>query len=192
MAYTSAADVKTYLNITGSGDDTLIAALVTAAQSAIDAYFKRTFEASADTTRYFDAVQDVRNRTLMLGADLCAITSVTNGNGNAVTLYVTEPRNSAQAPYYAITIKSNATENWTYSSTPENSIAVVGKWAYSATAPASITHLGKWLAAAMYRSKDNIPVAGETGIAAAVGILAGDLPADIRIIMSSIPKRVAI
>jgi hypothetical protein len=189
MAYSTTADVKTYLGVTGSGDDTLIGTLVTAAQSAIDAYFRRTFEAS-DSTRYFDPTVDVRGRTLLLVADLCAITSVTNGNGNAVTLYVTEPRNTT--PYYALTIKSNAAENWTYSTTPENSIAVVGKWAYSATAPASIAHLCKWMAAAMYRGKDNIPVAGENGIAAAVDILAGDLPADIRIIMSSIPRRVAV
>ena len=190
MAYTTTADVKTYMGISGRGDDTLIGALVTAAQSAVDAYFRRTFEASGDTTRYFDAVADVNGRTLMLGADLCAITSVTNGNGNVVTNYVTEPRNTT--PYYALTIKSNNAENWTYSTAPENTIVIVGKWAYSTTAPASIVHLTKWLAAAMYRGKDNIPVAGENGIAAAVDILAGDLPADIRIIMSSIPRRVAV
>lgn len=190
MAYSNTSDVKTYLGVSGSGDDTLIGALVTAAQAAVDAYFRRTFEASADSTRYLDAVADVRGRTLYLGADLCTITSVTNGNGNLVTGYVTEPRNVA--PYHALTIKSNVAENWTYSTYPESAITVVGKWAYSTTAPASIVHLTKWLAAAMYRGKDNIPVAGENGIAAAVDILAGDVPPDIRIIMSSVPKRVVI
>ena len=188
--YIATADVKTYLGISGSGDDALISALVSAAQSAVDAYFRRTFEASADATRYFDAVADVRGRTLMLGDDLCSITSVTNGNGNLVTGYVTEPRNTA--PYYALTIKSNVAENWTYSSYPENAITVVGKWAYSTTAPAGIVHLTKWLAAVMYKSKDNVLVAGESGIAAAVDILAGDVPPDIRIIMSSVPRRVVI
>ena len=190
MAYTGVSDIKSYLGISASTDDALIETLVSSAQSAVDAYFRRTFEASATGTRYFDAVADVRGRTLYLGEDLCSITSVTNGNGNLVTGYVTEPRNSA--PYYALTIKSNVAENWTYSSYPENAITIVGKWAYSATAPATIVHLTKWLAAAMYRGKDNIPVAGENGIAAAVDILAGDVPPDIRIIMSSVPKRVVI
>jgi hypothetical protein len=190
MAYTTVADTKTYLGLSSSSDDALISALVLSAQSAVDAYFRRTFEAAADATRYFDAVSDVCGRTLMLGADLCSITSVTNGNGNLVTGYVTEPRNTA--PYYALTIKSNVAENWTYSTYPENAITIVGKWAYATTAPASIAHLTRWLAAVMYKSKDNVLVAGESGIAAAVDILSGAVPPDIHIIMRMVPRRVVI
>lgn len=191
MSYASNSDVKTLLGISGSGDDTLITTLVTAAQAAIDLYFLRTFEANANTTRYFDALRDVSGRRLMLDRDLCSINSVTNGDGTTVTSsqYTTLPRNDT--PYYALEIKGSSGINWRWESDPEGAIAVSGKWAFSTTAPSSVAYLCTWLAAEMYKMKDNIPVAG-AGVAAAQGILAGDLPADIRILMSSIPRRAVI
>ena len=38
MAYCTTADVKDYLGISGTGDDTLIGTLVTAAQEVIDSH----------------------------------------------------------------------------------------------------------------------------------------------------------
>jgi len=191
MSYTDTSAVKAYLGVTGSGDDTLIDAFVTAAQAAIDQYFLRTFEASTNTVRYFDAVRDVSGRRLTLDRDLCAISSITNGNGSVVTSgqYTTCPRNDT--PYYAIDILKSSGINWEYEDDSEGAIAVSGKWAYSLTAPASVVHLTKWLAAFMYRAKDNVPQTGGggAGVAAAVDILAGDVPADIRILMSTIPRR---
>ena len=129
MAYTSAANLKVYLGIaTGeTDDDTLLGTLVTAAQAMIDAHCRQTFEASGDTTRYFDPTCDVDGPTLRLDGPLCAITSITNGDGNAVASdkYVKEPRNGT--PWYALVLKANAGLAWTYSTTPENSIAIVGK-----------------------------------------------------------------
>lgn len=190
MAYTSTSDVKAYLGITGSGDDTLIDAFVAAAQAAVDQYYLRTFEASTNTTRYFDAVRDVQGRRLTLDRDLCSINSITNGNGVAVTAgqYTTYPRNDT--PYYAIDILKSSGINWEYEDDSEGAIAVSGKWAYSLTAPYPVVHLTKWLAAFMYRSKDNVPqTGGGAPVAAAIDILAGDVPADIRILMSTIPRR---
>lgn len=190
--YTSTSDVKTYLGITGSGDDALIDALVTAAQAAVDQYFLRTFEASTNTTRYFNAINDVSGRRLMLDRDLCSINSITNGNGSTITSgqYTTLPANDT--PYWAIQLKASAGVNWQWVSDPEAAIAVSGKWAYSLTAPTPVVHLTKWLAAFMYRAKDNVPQTGGGNVAAAVDILAGDVPADIRVIMSTIPRRAVI
>jgi len=154
MAYTTAANVKTYLKITGSGDDTLIGDLITRAQKAIESYCGRVFEAASDTTRYFDAVEDVAGRRLWLDKDLCAITSVTNGDGDTVSSadYVTQPRNDT--PYYALTLVTSSTVSWTYTDDPEDAIAIVGKWAYSTTAPADIVHATIRLASYYYRQKD--------------------------------------
>ena len=168
----------------------MIATFVTAAQEAIDLYFLRTFEASANTVRYFDAVRDVTGRRLMLDRDLCSINSITNGNGETVTTgqYTTYPRNDT--PYYAIDILKSSGINWEYEDDSEGAIAVSGKWAYSLTAPSAVVQLTKWLAAFMYRSKDNVPATGAgAGVAAAIDILAGDVPADVRILMSTIPRR---
>lgn len=154
MAYASTPELKLYLGITTSTDDVLLTALITRAQSIIDTYCKRTFEAAADSTRYFHAVNDVGGYTLYLDHDLYSATTVTNGDGVAVSAsdYVLVPAN--YRPAYAIALKLSASAVWTYSTTPENAISVAGKWAYSLTAPADITHACIRLAAWLYRQKD--------------------------------------
>src|SRR5690606_34370464 len=116
MTYASLADLHTYLDIpTGNTThDTLLTACLARAQAYVDAWCNRTFEAATDTTRHFDAREDVDGRRLWLGADLCAVTSITNGDGVALATsdYVTEPRNSA--PYYALKLRSDSDAAWTY------------------------------------------------------------------------------
>lgn len=137
MAYTTTAAVKSWGSITNTTMDTAIGLIIPQVQAAIDTHCNRTFEASADSTRYFDAMADISEdyRTLYLDADLCSITSVTNGDSTTVTSsqYVTEPRN--RTPYYALTLKDSAPISWTYTTTPENAISIVGKWAYSTSVP---------------------------------------------------------
>lgn len=185
MAYTSAANLKVYLGISETTDDTLLGTLITAAQAMIDAHCRQTFEASADTTRYFDPTYNVVGRTLFLDAPLAAITSVTNGDGNAIasTLYVTEPRNST--PYRQLTLKANAAVNWTYTGAPENAIAIVGKWAYSTTAPADIAQVTIRLAAYLYRQRDNAGDLDRAIIGASGILLPAALPKDIQTLLRS-------
>ena len=179
MAYVTAALVKTYLGATGSGDDVLLAALCARAQAAIDTYCHRTFEASSDTTRYFDAVgKHVVGPVLYLDRDLCAITTVTNGDGVAVgsTQYVTEPRNDT--PYYALRIKTSAGKVWTYATDWEKAITITGKWAYSVTAPDDIVQAAVRLAAFYYRQKD-AALQDVTAIEAGVVVQPIAIPADV-------------
>lgn len=155
MAYTDTATLKRYLGIGVTDDDTLLGELITRSQAIIDHYTGRTFEASSDSTRYFDAVRDVDGLTLHLDADLCAVTSVTNGDGTTVTSsqYTTEPRNAT--PYHQLKMLSNTGLMWTYTTNHENAISVTGKWAYSTTAPADIVAACVRLAAYLYRQKDS-------------------------------------
>jgi hypothetical protein len=163
MAYVSTPALKSYLGITETTDDELLGTMIGAAEAAIDSYCRQTFEAGADATRYFDPTCDVygyhpyyrSGLTLRLDYPLCAITSVTNGDGNVVSSsnYVTEPRNIT--PWYALTLKANATTIWTWTTTPENSIAIAGKWAYSLVAPADVAQAATRLAAFMFRQRDN-------------------------------------
>ena len=180
MAYTTTANVKTYANIGVSTYDTLLGVLIPQAQQAIDTHCNRTFEASADTTRYFDAEADISEdyRTLYLDADLCAITSVTNGDSTTVTSsqYVTEPRN--RTPYYALRLKDSATISWTYTTTPENAITIVGKWAYSTSAPADIVLACNRLVLYWFRMREGD---GDRTMTNAAGmlILPAQLPRDV-------------
>lgn len=196
MAYTTAALVKTYLGITGSTDDTLITALIARAQKAIDTYTQRTFEASADTTRYYTVGKDTDGDVLYFDADICSITSVANnaddGSGGTAltngTDYFTYPRNTT--PYIYIKIASNSTYYWEYTNNPEGGIIVVGKFAYSTSAPDDIVHACTRLASYYFRQKDSqvfdvtaIPDAGV--IQTPVGI-----PADVKKILDLYRKKV--
>lgn len=182
MAYTSLANVKAYLGIaTGTtADDALLTSLMASAQAIIDGHCDRTFEASADTTRYFDALCDTDDRTLYLDRDLCAITSITNGDGATVasTEYTTTPRNNT--PWFAITLKRNSDVYWRYDDDAEDAIAVVGRWAYSLTAPADVAQATIRLTAYLHRQKDN---AGDLDrpvlVSGSMTILPPQLPKDL-------------
>lgn len=154
MAYCTNTDVKTYLGITGSGDDALLTSLCTRAQAMVDRYCNRTFEASSNTDRKFDAVRDTVLGVLFLDEDLASINTITNGDGTSVasTKYVTEPRTAT--PYYSIRLLASSNLSWTYTTDPENAITVSGKWAYSTTAPADVVHATIRWAAYLYRQKD--------------------------------------
>ncbi len=159
MAYATLSELRSELKLGASetGDDTLLTNLLTRVQAFIDAQTGRTFEASGDTTHYLDALADVKGRTLWVRADLCAITTVTNGDGAVLASneYVTEPRNAT--PYYALTLKASSEHVWTYTTDPENAISVVGKWAYAQTAPNDIKEATLLAAAALYRASGSNP-----------------------------------
>lgn len=185
MAYTDATRLKLYLGISETNDDTLLGYLIDAAQAAIDSYCRQSFEATVDSTRYFDGVENVRGRTLYLDAPLCAVTTVTNGDGNTISssYYVKEPRNTT--PWYALTLKANAGLAWTYTSTPENAISIVGRWAYSVEAPDDIVQVCTRLAAYLYRQRTN---ASDLDRAIAIGnnamLLPTELPRDIKTLLA--------
>ena len=152
--YATVEQLKHYLGITTGTDDALLSSMLARAQTMIDTHTRRTFEYGTAAARTFDAVADVDGAVLWLDTDLCAITSVTNGDGVAVTSgqYVTEPRRVT--PYYALRLLSSANVAWTYTTDHEGAISIVGKWAYSATAPEDIAHCALRLAAWLYRQKD--------------------------------------
>ena len=187
MAYTDVTTIRRYLGVTVADDDTLLGELIARAQAMIDHYTGRTFEASANTIRYFDALRDVDGLDLILDYDLASINSVTNGDGTTVTAYVTEPRNSA--PYHRLRMKSLSGLTWTYTTDPENAIAVSGKWAYSTSAPADIVGATVRLAAYMYRQKDNAGDLDRAVIAGAAVILPGEVPQDVRMMLNPYKRR---
>lgn len=153
MAYIDVATVKTYLGIESANNDALITQKIAEAEDLFERLTGRQFEVVADAVRYFDAVADVVGRYLYVDEDLCAITSIVNGDGNVIDApgYVTEPRN--ETPYFAIKLKSAT--SWTYSTDPENAIAINGRWGYSVTPPEAVKSAVTRLASFLYRQKDS-------------------------------------
>lgn len=204
--YTTTLALKQYLGVAVATDDTLLTALIKRAQGIIDDYCNRTFEASADTTRYLDCPTGQGGRlltdhqygqrrlsppTLWLDRDLCAITSIVNGNGITITAgqYITQP--VAEKPFYAIRLKSSSGINWTYTDEPTSAIAITGRWAFSVTAPQQIVYACERLAAYLYRRRD-AQVFDDTAFAeGGVVRLPKGLPADVVQILDMNVRRMA-
>lgn len=156
MSYITAADLRQYIGAVSTSDDTQLGFAASRAQQMIDTYCNRTFEAPADTTRYYNALDlryggdvDAFSNELRLDVDLCQLTRVTNGNGEIIpnNFLVQLPTNFI--PKYSIKIMMNTSYVWTYTGTPDMAISVLGRFAYSITAPADIVAaclaLGKYI-----------------------------------------------
>lgn len=197
MSYTDLATLKAYLGIptATTTDDTLLTACIARAQAAIDAQCGgRTFEASADSTRYFDVMLDTDGLSLFFDEDLCAITTVTNnldnGTGGVVVTssqYTVLPRN--ETPYFGIKLKSSANIEWEYTSDPESAISVIGKWAYSTSAPNDIVQACIRWAAYLYRQKDAVVEVTASPDTGGYRIPAG-VPEDVRDYLNPYIRRV--
>jgi hypothetical protein len=196
MAYCSVADVKNYLGISEAGDDALISDLIAEAQKAIDTFTSRTFEASSDSTRYFDVSEDVEAEMLYFDSDLCAVTTTktnadASGGGTSLTKdthFIAQPRNAT--PWFAFKMLGSSDYDWDYTDDPELGIEITGRWAYSTSAPDDIAHACKRLAAYYYRQKD-AQVFDTTAMPdAGVLIIPQGIPADVKIILTPYVRQV--
>ncbi len=194
MAYCTTAQIKTYLGISATDDDTLIGDLNTRAQKWIETYTGRVFESTGNTTRRFTVNEDTDAEWLYFDEDIASIVTVTNLADATTTEtinsteYVTYPRN--ETPYVAIRILDSASKDWDYADDPEMGITVEGKWAYSTTAPNDIVHTCIRLASYLYRQKDS-QVFNTTAIPEA-GVIEtpGDMPPDLAKILDQYRRRV--
>jgi hypothetical protein len=182
MAYVTLSDLREYLGLetADTGDDSLLQTLINDAQSIIDEQCGKSFESSVDAVRYYDAISDVRGRTLRLRDDLAQITSITHGNGTytlSASDYTTKPRD--KAPYYEIVLRRTYTQPWSYSADSEVAIAITGRWAYSVTAPRAIARATERLAAYLYRQKDNTGDLDRAVVAGNATVLPQRLPSDV-------------
>jgi len=151
MAYVSVAETKLMLGIAAAdtSEDSLLTALISEAQSAIDARCGRSFEAAA-MTKYYNEIE-IDGQTLMLHADLISVTTLTNGDGTIIPAagYFLWPRNGGP-PYWAIKIKS--TYSWSF--VQDGEIMVLGSWGYSAIAPAVVQRATKEYVHFLYHDPD--------------------------------------
>jgi maltoporin len=188
MAYITATDLKNYMKISGNSDDTQLALFADRAQHVVDSYTHRVFEwAGAGTvkkftpTSYLDGGDLYDMYTLSLGLnEFFELTSITNGDGVAISTsdVVLLPQNIA--PKYAIRIKSSANRTWTYTTTIEESVSITAKWSYSATPPADIVQAALRIGAYLYRQRDGTPDSDRPIVSAdGVVLSAPRIPSDV-------------
>lgn len=152
--YTTVTDLKTYLHISGSADDALLADLITRASRIVDRHCHRHF-AAVQETRCYDAVgSHITGKLLLLDADLLSLTTLTNGDGAVIDADDTILRPVNWPPYFGISLKASSGLGWTYTDDPEGAISVEGVWGYSAEPPPEIVQAVTRLAAWLYRQRD--------------------------------------
>lgn len=199
MAYISASDLKAYMGITSSSDDTQLGLACTRAQSVVEGYTNRVFEwAGAATIKYFTPINEKLGgqladdgRTLYtFGFDILEVSSITNGDGNNIptNAIVTLPLNVT--PGYAIRIKSNTSYVWTFTGSPDAAIAISAKWAYTATPPAEVIAATLRIASYLYRQREGTPDT-DRAIMSADGVVlaAPKIPTDATMMLQAYRRR---
>lgn len=191
------------MGITASGDDSLLSLCIDRAQSAIESYTNRVFEASSDTTRNYTPIIDrigsgmgfngdlIDDYTIDTQYDLISITSITNGDTTNIPTanVITMPLNFT--PAWAVRIKQASGYFWTYTGSPEASVSIVGRWGYSLTAPANIQQACLRLASQMYRQRDGSPDLSDSIISAdGSAIVSGAMRSDVKALLNPYRRRI--
>jgi len=167
MAYATLAQVKQYLGITGTSEDTLLTRLLDAASAAIDRYTGRRFTASTATKRIRreHIVWDV----FFLPDDLRSLTQVVTDEGDTLLPSDFVP---FDPPVRLLRIKTDA-PSWDIEYTAD----VTGQWGFTAAPPDDVVQACVRFAGWMYRAKDAqvFDVSGQEGL----NTLTTRLPRDI-------------
>ncbi len=176
--YATTAELKAWLSITNSTDDTLLDNAITAASRQIDGYTHRRYYAATET-RYFTPV--VGNSLLV--DDLLTVTTLKqddDGDGTfeitwAAADYVLCPRAAAYhnppAPFWEI--RATPLGSYRFTVGAQDNIQIVGSWGFAASAPADVKHACLIQSARMFKRKDSpYGVAGANALGAVVMVKA--------------------
>ena len=154
--YADLGDLRAFLDIKVTTDDSLLQESIEDAQSYIESQTNRVFEA-ATATRYYDrsALDRWNSRLLNLyGDDLLTVTGLANGDSDSTAIALTDfwlyPRN--ETPYHGILLKTDISSYWEWDT--DYWVSVTGTWGYSTTAPDDIRRATLVLASYFYRQKD--------------------------------------
>lgn len=152
MAYATLNDLKRELGIPAdnTGDDALLAALLTQAESFIDAQFSARFEATVATRVY--GPERIIGSVLLLDAPLLSLTALVNGDGETIPVsdYELLPRNAT--PKREIRLRTGAAVGWAVDA--ERVVSVTGAWGYTITVPELVRRLTVRMATYYYRLRD--------------------------------------
>jgi len=161
--YATVDDVKTYLDISGTADDTLLSALIDRAQAAIERRTGRVFEAvSVSNINIWH--DNIHGTDLFFPRDACGFYTdpppvnywIGSQSGNVLPISDAVGVPLDGPPYYALRILPRATVSWydLLYSDEQPFIGLGALWAYSTTPPDDIVHATIRLAGYYYRQRD--------------------------------------
>lgn len=175
--YCTLDEFKKHLRIEtyDADDDATIETIIEGASRTIDNLAGRRFYA-ATATRYYDVPE---GRDIMLDDDLLTITTLTNGDGTAITstYYSLLPRNDT--PKHQLQMKTTSIYSWAGSTSGdyEGVISIAGTWGYAATTPDDIRQACLEIALSAYKRRTGENLTGVSTITAAgIVITPQDIP----------------
>jgi len=125
--YVTCDDLKIYLGLTGTGEDALLKRICTRASRIWDTVTQRRFY-EEEATKYFDF--QTPYELFVAPDDLLSVTTLTNGDGNAISAgdFWLYPLN--RYPKLWVEIDRSSGEYFTYSATRQRAISVAGLWGW--------------------------------------------------------------
>lgn len=153
-AYPTATQVKTFLGISSSGDDTTIGYIVDGVTDFIERYCGRSFvDAAAQTIKVMPEYPNLlgRRELLIKDWDVVSVTSITNGDGETISDYTLLPLNGP--PYYKIEIDLDAGQVWNRGSDGAGVVTIVCTTGYASAVPNDIYLAFIQLCAWLYRAR---------------------------------------
>jgi hypothetical protein len=156
--YVSLLSFREYLSSTndlGTSQDGLLQDCLDNAESQIDGYTRRNFLGTAGTYYVNRYDQAVRSQALYLREDICALVSLTNGDGQVIPVGSVwlEPRNSGP-PWRMLRLHSSYVYVWN----TDSDVIVAGTFGFGTVVPPDIAEATKQLAAFYFRGKDIGPM----------------------------------
>lgn len=162
--YCSLLSLREYLSSTndlGTSQDGLLQDCLDNAEDQIDGYTRRNFLGTPGTYYVNRYDQAVRSQALYLREDLCALVSLTNGDGQVIPVGSVwlEPRNSGP-PWRMLRLMSGYVYVWN----TDSDVIVAGTFGFGTVPPPAIVEATKQYAAYLFRLKDVGPgdVSGST------------------------------
>jgi len=182
--YATPVQLKTYLGVTSASDDALLTDLLVRATAMIEQMTRKTFAASAASSRTFgravmlwDAQLQRDYLLLPSGVYVALLVGATDGDDEPIppTEIDTHP---PDAPY---TVLARRNARWCGAS---QHATITARWGYSITPPADIVHATIRLAAWLYRQRGTAndpdrPTVADGGLV----LLPSALPDDVRLIL---------
>ncbi len=142
-AYPTKAQCKTFMVVSGSGEDDVIDFLLNGAVAFVERYCGRTFlDVESETISVMPTYPNLvgrGHRTLLLrGYDLFAVTGagITNGDGETISDYTLLPLDGP--PYYKIEIDADAGQYWNRGSSGKEVVTIVCTTGFSDAVPNDI------------------------------------------------------
>lgn len=165
MTYPTLTNLKTFLSISGSGEDARLQFALDAAQAFIERSTHRVF-VSASADKYFDQgfIRE-GGRLLAFQRDCTAITAVVNGDGEAITQYYAT---SQDAPFYAIRLDTDVVTPFHVGSDGTR-VKVTAAWGFSAACPDDVFE-AIMLAAQQFYNASQEGSGGVVGFRASSGV----------------------